>query len=298
LIDLILITILKILQQTLRILPEAVQRNVGILFGRLGFFFLKGRRRVAIANIKRVFRDYDDAKAAATAKSCFEKLGTNFVEIILMPYLPKEEYATRFTIENRHYFDEALKVNKGILALTFHYGNWEIMGVASHALERDVIALARPLKKHAMLNKFLNSLRESTGLTIILNANTSREVMKNLKENKIIAILGDQREKRSRGVFVEFFGEKVPTTRGVATIGMKTGTPVLPVYTQRKGFMRYTIVCGAPLDFRRKGDINELVYENTRKMNAFLESIILKNPDEWFWVHRRWGRKEKSGHGS
>lgn len=246
-----------------------------------------------MANVRRVFRDYDEKRTAETVKSCFEKLGTNFVELILMPYLSKEQYDERFTIENRHYFDEALKINKGIIALTFHYANWEIMGVASHLLGRDVIALARPLKKHAMLNNFLNGLRESTGLRIILNANTSREVMKNLKENKIIAILGDQREKRSRGVFVEFFGEKVPTTRGVAAIAMKTGTPVLPCYPLRRGFMRYTIVCGAPLDFQRKGDINELVHENTRKMNAFLESIILKNPDEWFWVHRRWGRKEK-----
>lgn len=292
-IDLILITTLKILQQTLRFLPEDIQQKTGIFFGRLGFLFLKGRRNVAIANVRRVFRDYDEKRAAETVKSCFEKLGTNFIEVILMPYLPKEQYSERFTIENRKYFDEAFAKNKGIIALTFHYANWDIMGVASHLLQREVVALARPLKKHALIDNFLNRLRASVGLTIILNANTSREVMKNLKENKIIAILGDQREKRSRGVFVEFFGEKVPTTRGVATIGMKTGAPVLPIYPQRKGFMRYTIVCGAPLDFQRKGDINELVYENTRKINAFLESIILKNPDEWFWVHRRWGRKEK-----
>lgn len=295
LIDLILIAILGTLQQTLRILPEDLQQKIGIFFGRLGFFFLKNRRKIAIANIKRVFHDYDDARAVATAKSCFEKLGTNFVELILLPYLSREEYGTRFTIENKHYFDEALKAGKGIIALIFHYGNWEIMGVASRTLKRDVIALARPLKKHAMLNRFLNGIRESMGPRIILNANTSREVMKNLKENKIIAILGDQREKRSRGVFVEFFGEKVSTTRGIATIGMKTGASVLPFYPRRKGFMQYTIVCGAPLDFQRKGDINGLVYENTRKINAFLESIILQNPDEWFWVHRRWGRKEKSG---
>lgn len=293
--DLILITILKTLQQTLRILPENLQQATGVLFGRLGFLFLKGRRDIAIANVRRVFHDYDEKRAVETVKSCFEKLGTNFIEIILMPYLPKEQYSERFTIENRKYFDEAFAKNKGIIALTFHYANWDIMGVASHLLQREVVALARPLKKHALIDNFLNGLRASVGLTIILNANTSREVMKNLKENKIIAILGDQREKRSRGVFVEFFGEKVPTTRGVATIGMKTGTPVLPVYPQRNGFMRYTIVCGAPLDFQRKGDINELVYENTRKMNAFLESIILKNPDEWFWVHRRWGRKQKGG---
>jgi len=33
-----------------------------------------------------------------------------------------------------------------------------------------------------------------------------------------------------------------------------------------------------------------LIRQNTRKINAFLESIIIENPDEWFWVHRRWGR--------
>jgi KDO2-lipid IV(A) lauroyltransferase len=114
--------------------------------------------------------------------------------------------------------------------------------------------------------------------------------MRYLKENNIVAILGDQREKRSRGIFVEFFNEKVPTSKGIATIGMKTGAPVVPVYFLREGFLRYKIVCNEPLEMERKGNINELIYRNTRKINAFLESIILKNPDEWFWVHRRWGR--------
>ena len=62
-------------------------------------------------------------------------------------------------------------------------------------------------------------------------------VMKLLKENKIVAILGDQREKRSRGVFVELFGTKVPTSKGTAMIAMKTGAPVIPVYAVRKGFL-------------------------------------------------------------
>jgi len=43
----------------------------------------------------------------------------------------------------------------------------------------------------------------------------------------------------------------------------------------------------------REGDIEELIEKNTRKINAFLEDIIRAYPDEWFWVHQRWGRKRK-----
>ncbi len=144
--------------------------------------------------------------------------------------------------------DEALKLNKGMIALVFHYANWEIMGVASWFLKNPIVVLARPLKRHRLINEFMNRMRASTGLKVIANVNTSRDVIRYLKENNIVAILGDQREKRSKGVYVDFFGEPVPTTRGIATIGMKTGTPVLPFYYVRKGFLRYVIRCNKPLE--------------------------------------------------
>ncbi len=289
-VDFFLIFIVKSFQQILRILPENIQQATGVFFGRIAFLLIKKRRKVAISNIKRAFPSLDNAEVMAIAKRCFEKLGINFIESILMPYLPKEEYKERFTLEGRTYADDALKMNKGIMALLFHYGNWEIMGVASFVLQREIIALARPLKRHKYINNFLNKLRHSTGLTIIANENTGRDVIRYLKENRIVAVLGDQREKRSRGVYVEFFGEKVPTSKGIVTICMKTGTPIIPAYPVREGFLRYKIICCEPLEMERKGNINELIHKNTRKINAFLESIIVKNPDEWFWVHRRWGR--------
>jgi len=293
LVDLSLILIIKVFQQFLRILPEKGQQGTGAFLGRFAFRILKKRRKIAISNIFRVFKHYHEGEAYELAQRCFEKLGINFIEALLLPYIPKEEYGLRFSIENSEYVDEALKLNKGMIALVFHYANWEIMGVASWFLKNPIVVLARPLKRHRLINKFMNGMRASTGLKVIANVNTSRDVIRYLKENNIIAILGDQREKRSKGVYVDFFGEPVPTTRGIATIGMKTGTPVLPVYYVRKGFLRYVIRCNKPLEMERKGDIEELVRKNTRKINAFLESIILENPDEWFWVHRRWGRARR-----
>jgi KDO2-lipid IV(A) lauroyltransferase len=289
LVDLFLILIIKVFQQFLRILPEKGQQGTGAFLGRFAFRILKKRRKVAISNILRVFKQFDEREAYGVARRCFEKLGINFAETLLLHYIPREEYGLRFTIENSEYVDEALKLNKGVIALVFHYSNWEIMGVASWFLKNPIIVLARPLKRHRFIDNFMNRMRASTGLTVIPNVNTSKDVIRYLKENNIIAILGDQREKRSKGVYVDFFGEPVPTTRGIATIGMKTGTPVLPFYYVRKGFLRYVIRCNKPLEMERKGNIEELVRKNTRKINAFLESIILESPDEWFWVHRRWG---------
>lgn len=293
LIDLFLILTIKFFQQFLRILPENFQRITGVFLGRCAFKILKKRRKVAISNILRVFQNYNEKQAYDVASRCFENLGVNFVEALLLPYIRTKEYEKRFTIENRRYVDEALLLNKGMIALVFHYANWEIMGVASWFFKNPIVVLARPLKRHRLINRFMNRLRTSTGLTVIENVNTSKDVMRFLKENKIIAILGDQREKRSKGVYVDFFGESVPTTRGITMIGMKTGAPVLPVYFVRKGFLKYVIRCNKPLEMERKGNIEELIRHNTRKINAFLESIILENPDEWFWVHRRWGRDKR-----
>lgn len=293
LIDLILIAVIKLFRQCLHVLPEGAQLAAGKLLGRLAFIFLGSRRNVALSNIKRVFGNLSDKEIKAIAKSNFEKLGTNVIEFLLMPFISDAEIPVRFTVEGREFFDEALRQGKGAIALGFHFGNWEVTGIISKLLGRDIIALARPLKKRVLLNNFLNHFREKTGLTIILNENTGKEVLRLLKNNQIVAILGDQREKRSRGVFVELFGTKVPTSKGVAAIGMKTGATVIPVYSFRKGFLRYTFVCASPIEMERKGNINELVEKNTRKINAFLETIIGQYPDEWFWVHRRWERRSK-----
>lgn len=271
-------------------MPESLQRAAGVYLGRLAYLVLKKRRLVAVSNLKRVFKDKDIKDIETIARSCFEKFGINLVEMLLVPYIKKDRYRERFSVENRHHIDSGLERKKGILAVIFHYSNWEIMGIASVLLGQDVIVLARPLKRHILLNNFLNRIRSSSGLKIIPNEGTGRDIMRHLNENRIVAVLADQREKRSKGVYVDFFGEKVPTNRGVAVVAMKSGAPVIPVYLVREGFLRYRVICNKPIDIERKGNIEELIQVNTRKINSFLESIILDAPDEWFWVHRRWGR--------
>jgi KDO2-lipid IV(A) lauroyltransferase len=291
--DSLLIVAIRVIQLSLRILPEKLSRFAGILLGRLSFLLLKERRRVAIANAGRISPGISPSQAKAIALRCFEKLGVNFVEILLFPFLKREEIVERFRLEENPLAAKALEEGQGALILGFHYANWEIMGVASTLLNREIVALARPLKGHPRLDAFLTGLRASTGLTIIPNKDTARDVMRLLRENRMVAFLGDQREKRSKAVWVELFGQKVPTSKGIVALAMKTGAPLIPIYSRRDGFLRYTVVCGEPLPMERKAaPMDGLIYRNARKINELLERIVTEHPDEWFLVHRRFGRKE------
>ena len=272
-------------------LPERPCCRIGAFIGWLGYLFLKRRRNVAISNAMRISPGISREAADRVARACFEKLGINFIESLLFQYLKKSDLAARFRLEMRGGVREALMGDRGALALGFHYSNWEIMGVASHLLGREIVALARPLKGHPGLNAFLNDLRTGTGLTIIPNRETARSVMRLLKENRMVAFLGDQREKRSKAVWVELFDHKVPTSKGIVAIAMKTGAPVIPIYSIREGFLRYTVVCEEPvLIDRTGGNLEELIYRNARRINAVLERIVAEHPEEWFLVHRRFGR--------
>ena len=290
-IDFLLILVVRGFQGFLRVLPERLSCYTGVSFGRLGYLFLKDRRNVAIRNAMRISPGISREMAQRTARVCFEKLGVDLIEALLFQYLKKSDLADRFRLEMRGGVKETLAEDRGALALGFHYSNWEIMGVASHLLGREIVALARPLKGHAGLNRFLNGLRASTGLTIIPNKDTARDVMRLLKEKRMVAFLGDQREKRSKAVWVELFDHKVPTSKGIVAIAMKTGAPVIPIYSIREGFLRYTVVCDEPVLIERTGgDLEELIYRNARRINEVLERIVGEHPEEWFLVHRRFGR--------
>jgi KDO2-lipid IV(A) lauroyltransferase len=291
--DLFLVGIVETFRSVLRFLPDRLKAAVGAFLGTVAFHILGGRREVALSNLERVFPELPEGRREAIARQFFANLGVNFIELLMLPFLPREGYGERFSLRDPDNVQEILDQGKGVLGLVFHYANWEIMGVIGVLTRREVVVLARPLKRHRLLNDYLNRMRGSASMQIIPNAETARDVMRAIRDGKIVAILADQREKRSRGIPVELFGEKAMTNKGIVTIAMKTGAPVIPVYLERKGFLRYDAVLAAPIPMDREGDLQELIYTNTRKINVFLESLIRRRPEEWFWVHRRWGRRDR-----
>ena len=100
----------------------------------------------------------------------------------------------------------------------------------------------------------------------------------------MVGILLDQNATRAEGVFVPFFGVPASTSKGLALLALRTGTPVVPIFLRREPGGRHCIDVGAPLP--PPPDADALAY--TARFNEVIEAAIRRAPEQWLWMHARW----------
>ncbi len=280
----------------INLLPEGVALWLGRQLGRVVFRLDWIHRKVALENLHIAFgEEKPERELFAIARRTFENLGMVAVEFFRIPGMDKETYKKKVEMEG---VEEALKVldkKKGALLLLGHFGNWELMALMSKVIEKPILVIAKSIKQQR-IDQWITRIRKMVGLELIPPKNATPKVIKALSQNEVVGILFDQRGKRSKGVWADFFGRKVPTTAGLAIMAIKSGAPVLPVFMIRNGFQKHRLIVKEPLELIYTGDIKKDVEANTQLFNHTLESIIREYPDQWFWVHRRWERKKKVHH--
>jgi KDO2-lipid IV(A) lauroyltransferase len=110
----------------------------------------------------------------------------------------------------------------------------------------------------------------------------SREIIKNVKNGKSIAIMIDQRVRE--GEKVNFFNHLATTTTIPAQLIKKYNCELVPVYIERKRNNYFKMFISKPIKINKKKSIIEI----TKFLNDLLERMILKNIDQWIWTHNRW----------
>ncbi len=280
----------------INLLPEGVALWLGRQLGRVVFRLDWVHRKVALENLNIAFgEEKPERELFAIARRTFENLGMVAVEFFRIPGMDTETYKKKVEMEG---VEEALKVldkKKGALLLLGHFGNWELMALMSKVIKKPILVIAKSIKQKR-IDQWITRIRKMVGLELIPPKNATPKVIKALSQNEVVGILFDQRGKRSRGVWADFFGRKVPTTSGLAVMAIKSGAPVLPVFMIRNGFQKHRLIVKEPLELIHTGDLRKDVEANTQLFNDILESIIRQYPDQWFWVHRRWERKKKVIH--
>jgi KDO2-lipid IV(A) lauroyltransferase len=118
-----------------------------------------------------------------------------------------------------------------------------------------------------------------------------RRIMNALRKNKIVGILLDQNVDWYDGAFVNFLGRLACTNKGLALLAMKTGSPVIPIFSMREAGGRYRVVIEKEIELIRTGDKTRDVEDNTALFTNMIENYIRKYPDQWFWFHKRWKTK-------
>jgi KDO2-lipid IV(A) lauroyltransferase len=219
-------------------------------------------------------------------RRCYENLGRGLVEYLRFPLLTREFVQEAVGAVGRENLDRALARGKGVLAITGHFGDWELMGAAFSLMGYPIHFLVGE-QHNQRVDDTMNAYRQMAGIGIIPMGVAMRKVLATLRKGEIVAMLSDQ-DAHEEGVFVPFLGRPASTAKGPAAFALKTGAAVTPVFIVRKeNGWQHTVYIEEPII----PDEQSTIYSITNSYTNYLEQYIKRNPDHWFWPHRRWKTK-------
>jgi len=267
--------------------PRRWATRIGNVLGYLMMLIDKKHSRIVGSNLSWAFREEkSDTEIRLLKRHVFRNLGKLLFEIGWALRLEKRQFDRHFRIVGLSNLHAAFKKEKGVLALTAHIGNWELLTNVAAMTGYPLSIVVRPLD-FGPLEEFFEKFRSRFGAEIIPTKYSMRMVLKSMKRRHMVAMLMDQNVDWYDGVFVDFFGRLACTNKGMALLAMKTEAPVVPVFLVRDK-LGFRAEFGPEIPLVKTGDKTKDIEMNTQQYNDVIEAFIRRYPDQWFWVHQRW----------
>ena len=279
----------------IRRLPWGVASAAGECLG-LAFYTLLGRRRrIAQDNLAHAFPDRPPADRARIARRVFRHLGRALFEFYKFSALSPDAILARVEVEGIENGRAAYAAGRGVFFLTAHFGSWEVDGLV-HALVLAPIGVMARRLDNPRLDATLERMRQGTGNWVIRRDGGIRRALRALESGQGVAILIDQHVMGADATMVRFFGRAAATTSALAKLALRTGAPIVPVFSIPTAPGRYRIVYERPVE-PPPGGSADAVRDYTQRCTDVLEAYVRKYPDLWLWTHRRW-RSDRATEGT
>ncbi len=273
--------------------PVSWCHRFGRFLGRLMWKHYKRGRIRAMDNLRASYPEKDIEWLEATGKRSFEQLVMLAIDVMFTPRLVEKDnwtdYARVINIERAKWM---MKENKGMLMLTGHYGNFEIMGYMLGLFGFEVYSIARPLD-NPYINDYLYGIRQRKGQKIINKKGATEEMTQLAEAGATLCFISDQDAGR-KGVFVDFFGRKASSYKSIGLLAMQYNLPIgIGVCRRVNDAFSFEIEVGRiimPSEWAEKEKPLDWV---TAEYNKELENLICKDPTQYWWLHRRWKTRPK-----
>ena len=263
----------------------------------LAFFFsriLPIRRQLLHENLQTAFPEFNDKQRRILIRTMWEHLFLMGVEVALAGRKIRDfNWTDHIRLVGAEPLLSLLHQNRPVILVTGHFGNFEIGGFSLGVLTYPSHSVARTLD-NPYLNHFIKKFRESTGQFLISKNGGSPEIIHVLEQNGLMAFLTDQSAGR-KDCMVKFFNRTASTFKAIAILSLQFNAPIVVCYSLRKEegaaqfrtlhFDMYIKEIFDPLDM--PPDIQN-VKDITQWFTLVLESGIRQNPEQYWWLHRRW----------
>jgi KDO2-lipid IV(A) lauroyltransferase len=260
--------------------------------GRIIDRLLPIRRHVIVDNLRRVFgATLPEAEIARMVQAHYAHLWQLAGEFVSFRWISDARKKAVVRVENPAALARALSGGKGALVLTGHFGNWEVATVAGlgqfpHMRGRFHF-LRRPIKPR-WLDRFVGWRFRRAGFGLLSKRGSLDAILSKLEAGDVIVFPFDQHAAPPDGIQVDFFGHAAWTFRSLAVLALATGAPVVPASSWREPDGKHVLRFEEAMTPIECDSAGEEIRRNTREYNAMLERLILRHPEQWYWVHRRW----------
>jgi Kdo2-lipid IVA lauroyltransferase/acyltransferase len=277
----------RIVLEFFAMLPLPTAISFGCTLGRIGMLVPK-LRRTGKRNLELAFPHLDENERSRLLRGCFESLGRLLGVFSHFREASAEKLKRRIQCEGMENILKAVGEKRGVIAFTGHVGAWELSSYGPSLYDYPFGFLVRRID-NPKIEALVNEFRAARGNWTIDKRMAAREMLRMLKKGEMLGILVDLNALDREAMFVDFFGVKAATTFVVAKLALRTGAPVVPIFSPwDKKLKKFAVEIGEPLKFDRTGDEEEDTLRATQLLTNVVEGWIRRYPDQWLWVHRRW----------
>ena len=257
--------------------------------GKFAYRFFPKRKLTAFENIKQAFPDKSETEIWKIVEQVYINCAYFFLESVIAKRLSKD-IDNNVQVFGLDKLKKAVDKGKGVVLYTAHIGNWHVMG---HKLVAEGFVLNNVVKRQRnakVFDKEVEAMLES-GMKVTVLQKTPKNIFKALKGGDVVEFLADQ-DAGDTGIFIDFFGKKASTAIGPALFSLKMQSPIVFAVDIRKDEFRHEVYIET-IDFETTGDMDADVYTLTKILTKKLEQYIIKYPDQYFWLHKRWNTRER-----
>lgn len=239
-----------------------------------------GYRKRIRENLDRIWPDLETARRDALTTEVARHTGRTLCELFSPHDLLSIAQQTELTGPGLAALEEARAANRPAIVVSGHFGNYDLVRARLIAHGFNVGALYRRMN-NPFFHKFYLKNISAIGTPLFERGRPGLgQMVRHLKQGGTLAALIDVRA--YGGVPLPFFDHAALTATSMAELALRYNAILVPFYGTR-------LANGAGFTAELEDPIPPTDPETmTRALNKSLEARVLKNPEQWFWIHNRW----------
>jgi len=260
-------------------IPFRLQVFFGKIIGKLIYPFMTELRKTAYSNISNCFPEKKQPQVTLLVKQHFEAIGVSLFETANAYYASDKKIEKMLIVNNEQYFTEALKKEGGIILLCSHFMPL-MLGSRALLIKHTIANIYRP-QNNQLFDQVMVKGYVKNGAIMIKNTDI-RSIIKAINNSLPIWYAPDQDLGKNNSIFAPLFGIQTATASSTSRLAKNNNTRVIP-YSFIRVKDGYEMSFDKPLKNYPSGN----AIKDASKTNQILEKQILKNPEQYLWIHRR-----------